>query len=136
MSLMPKVLVRRELRVDALCLKHDANLAPEAGCIRRGIASHNEGTAGGRYHQGRENAEKSSLAAAIRTEQAKQLRGTHIERNSIQRRAVFIAMDQILYGNNRGGGSGLSFRPGINEHSDFRGQNENSGNFNQFTTLR
>ena len=52
-----------------------------------------------RNHQGGKNPEERGLAAAVRTEQAEQLRRTHVERNAVQSGAVLVAMHQILDGN-------------------------------------
>ena len=134
MSLVPQVLVRGQLRINALGLKHDADLTSQAGRVLRRIASHHQGAAAGRNHQGGENSEQRGLAAAVRAKQAKQFRRAHVERNSIQRRAVLVAMDNVLYGNDRRGGSWVHFRTGISERSDFRNQIDSPRSYNQFTT--
>ena len=99
MSLMPEVLVGGQLWINALRLKHDADLSSQVGGILRGIAAHDQGAAGGGNHQSRENSEQSSLSAAIGSEQSEQFRRPHVEGNSVQRSAIFVAVNQILYGN-------------------------------------
>ena len=69
-ALMPQVFVRSQLRVDALRLKHDANLTAEAGGILSGIASHDHRATGGWDHQRREDSKEGGLAAAVGAEQA------------------------------------------------------------------
>jgi hypothetical protein len=108
MSLMPKILVGRELEVDALRLKDHADLPPHARRLLRRVAAHDGGAAGGRNHQRGKNPEERGLAAAIRTEQAEQLRRTHVERNSVQSGAVLIAMHQVLYGNDGAAEAGVT----------------------------
>src|SRR5579862_6030338 len=68
MALMPKILVGCELRVDALRLEYNANLAAEARGLQCRIATHDDGTAAGRDHQGGKDAEKRGLPAAVWTE--------------------------------------------------------------------
>ncbi len=101
---MPQILIGRQLGIDALRLKNHADLAAQT----RGIlaASHPMTMARPAVgnHQCRENSEQSGFAAAIRTEQSKQLRRAHVEGNAIQRGAVLITMDQILNGNYGRGG--------------------------------
>ncbi len=135
MSLMPQILIGGQLR--------DRRSAPEkqrqsaaadcAGILRR-IATHDDGAAAGRDHQGRENAKQRRLSAAVRAEQPEQFRRPDVERNTVQRRAVLIAMNQILYGND-GARSVRRFQTGISECSDFRNQDDFPGDYNQFTTF-
>src|SRR6185437_176131 len=54
-----------------------------------------------RNHQSGENAEQRSLATAVRSEQPKQFRRMHIERNPVQRGTLTIAVKNFLHGNNR-----------------------------------
>src|SRR5271167_2156751 len=101
MSLMPQVFVGGQLLVHALLLKDHADSASQIRCIRGCIAPHDDRAAGGWNHQGRENPEERGLAATVGAEQSKQLGWTHIESHSIQGGPILVAMDQILYGNNR-----------------------------------
>src|SRR4051812_34943219 len=104
MSLMPEVLVRREFGIDALRLEYDADLPANRGWIMGGVPAHDQGVAGGRNHQSRQDAEQRGLAAAVGAEQPEQFRGANVERNAIKRGAVFVSVNQILYGNDGGGG--------------------------------
>ena len=96
MALMPQIFVSGEFGVDTLRLKHDADLAAEAGGILGGIVSHDHGAARGRNHERRKDPEERGLAAAVRPEQAEQFCRTHVEGNAVQRRAVLVAMDQVF----------------------------------------
>src|SRR5580698_4190580 len=71
MSLVPQVFVCRQLRVDALLLKHHADLPAQTGGVLRGITSHHHRAARGWEHQSREDTKKSSFAASVRAEQPK-----------------------------------------------------------------
>ena len=122
MSLMPKILVGRELQVDALGLKDHADLPAQARWFLRRIAAHDGGAAGGRKHQGGKNPEERGLAAAVGAEQAEQFRRTHVERNAVQSGAVLIAMHQVLDGNDGPDGSGRYFRSGVGDGGNFRYQ--------------
>src|SRR5579864_4432988 len=113
-SLMPEVLVRGQLWVDALRLKYHANLATETGGILCRIASHDHGATCGRDHERRKNPEERSFAAAVRAEQTEQLCRADVEGNAIQRRSILVAMNQILHGND-GRGCVLVFGTGIGE---------------------
>src|SRR5580704_6062476 len=104
MSLMPEVLVRGELLVDALRLKDHSDLVPQSGWLLRGVATHNGGAAGGGKHQRGKDPEEGGLAAAVRAQQAKQFGGADVERNAVESGTVAVAMHQILdrnYGANR-----------------------------------
>src|SRR5258706_14147651 len=96
---MPKILVRGELQVDALGLKDHADLPPHSRQLLRRIAAHDGGAACGGKHQGRENPEQRGFAAAVRSQQAEQFRGTYVERNVVQSSAGLVAMQQVVYGN-------------------------------------
>ena len=117
MSLMPKIFVRGQFGVDALRLKHHADLATETRGLLRRIASHDHGSACGRDHERRKNTEQSGFAAAVRAKQAEQLGRPHFEGNTIQRPAILITMDEIFYGNYRRV-SWLGFETGIGERRD------------------
>src|SRR5271165_1223508 len=99
MSLMPQVLISRQLRIDALGLEDNANLPAETGRILRRIATHDHGAPASRDHQRRENPKKRRLPAAVRTEQTEQLGRTNVERHAVQCRAVLIAVNHVLYRN-------------------------------------
>src|SRR3954466_5702989 len=99
MSLMPEVLVGREFQIDALRLEYDSDLSAQRGWILSGVAAHHQRVAGSRDHQGRQDTKQSGFAAAVGAEQPEQFRGADVERNTIQRGAVFVAVNQILYGN-------------------------------------
>jgi hypothetical protein len=99
MSLMPEIFVGRELEVDTLRLEDDTNLPPHPRWFLCRVATHDGGAPGRRNHQCGKDPEERGLAAAVRTQQAEQFCGAHVERNSVQGRAVFVAMHQILYGN-------------------------------------
>src|SRR5579863_4227184 len=122
MSLMPKILVCRELDVDALRLKNYADLPPQACWILRRIAAHDGGAPCGREHQSGKNPEEGGLAAAIWTQQAEQFRGTYVEGNAVQSRAVLIAMHQVLDRNDGLGGRRSYFRCGVGDGGNFRDQ--------------
>ena len=100
MSLMPQILGGRELDVDALGLEDDADLAAQAAGSCAASQPMIGGAAAAGNHQRGENAKQRGLAAAIGPEQAEQFCGAHVEGDAVQRGAVPIAMDQILYGNN------------------------------------
>ena len=76
---MPKVLVCSQFCVDALGLKNNPNLAPQDLGILCSITSHHYGASPGGDHQGRKDAKKRGLSAAIGSEQPKQLRGVYVE---------------------------------------------------------
>src|SRR4249919_3380832 len=99
MALVPEVFVGRQLFVDALCLKHYADLTTDRGRIFRGITARNQRAPGARDHQGRKDAEQSSLATAVGAQQSKQLRRTNIERDVIQRGAAVVTVNDVLNGN-------------------------------------
>src|SRR5579864_3451979 len=101
---MPEVLISCQLWVDALGLEHDADLAAESRRILGGIAAHDQGVARGWNHQCRKNAEEGCFAAAVGTEKSEEFRGTYVEGNAVQRRAILVTMDQVLYGNDWLGG--------------------------------
>ena len=69
MSLMPKILIGRELQVDALRLKNHADLPPHARRFLRRIATHDSRASGARNHQRGKNSKERGLPAAIRAEQ-------------------------------------------------------------------
>src|ERR1700682_117322 len=95
MSLMPEILIGGELPIDALRLEYHSNLPTYLGGVLCRIASHHERTTGAGYHQRGKNPEERRLSAAIRTQQAKQLRRTHLERNSIQGGTVLVSMYKV-----------------------------------------
>src|SRR5882724_10973267 len=68
MSLMPKVLVRRELRIDTLCLKHDADVPSQRGRFANHVQAGDLGSAGTRHHESREDPKQGSLAASVGAE--------------------------------------------------------------------
>ncbi len=113
MALMPEIFVGGQLRINALCLEDYPDLPPNPGSIAHCIASHDQRLTGGRNHQGRKNPKKSCLSAAVRSKQAKQFRGTHVERHAIQGGAIVIAMDEVLYGNDCCRGGTFNLRPGV-----------------------
>src|SRR5215472_1975954 len=124
MSLMPEIFIGSELRIDALRLEYDADLAAEGGGILGGVEAHHQSSPGGRNHQRRENTEKRGFAAAVRTEKAEKFRGVDIEGNAVQGRAGFVFVDEILNGNDRGGGTMFHFRTKIGKRRGFRDQSE------------
>src|SRR5215472_16418496 len=95
-SLMPEIFFRGELDVDALCLEDDADLAAEAVGIFGGVGAENDGAASARKHQGRENAEERSFAAAVWAEQAEQFGGAHVEGHVVEGGAVLVFMDDVF----------------------------------------
>src|SRR5579864_1622862 len=101
---MPEVLISCQLGVDALGLEHDADLAAEGRRILDGIAAHDQGATRGRNHQCRKNAEKGRFAAAVGAEKSKEFCGTDVEGDTVERCAVLVTMDQILYRNDGLGG--------------------------------
>ena len=118
---MPEIFVCRELRVDALSLEYNANLAPQAGRILGSIAAQYEGPTSSRNHQRREDPEERSLAATVWAEQSKEFRGTDIERYTVQRGAVLVPMHEVLHGNN--GFAGRAVRSySISKSGDFGNQ--------------
>jgi len=123
MSLMPQVLVGGELQINTLCLEYDADMATQGSGILRGIVTHDEGAAGGRDHQGGEDPEQGGLAAAIWTEQAEEFGGADVEGDAVERSAAFVAVNQILYGDDRRGGV-LHLWTGIGESGGFCDQSK------------
>src|SRR5579862_6341429 len=113
MSLVPQILVGGKFGIDALRLEDDADLAPQTGWILRRIAAHHEGAAGGGNHQGGKNPKQRGLAAAVGTEQAEQFRRTHVERDAVERGAIFVAVNEILYGNDGGCGGVVRVGNGV-----------------------
>src|SRR6266566_1556059 len=99
MSLMPQVLRCRQLQIDTLRLKHHSNFTPQSAGIYCRILTQNDGSPPNRKHQRRKNAEHGRLPAAIRPQQPKKLRLTHIKRNPIQRSSPVITMDKVDYSN-------------------------------------
>jgi len=113
MSLVPQILVGSKFGIDALCLEDYTDLAAQGSWILRRIATHHKGAAGGGNHEGGKNPKQRGLAAAIRTQQAEQFCGTHVERDAVERRAILVAMNEILYGNDGTGGGVVRIRNGI-----------------------
>src|SRR3979409_6363 len=113
MSLMPKILIRGELPIDALRLKYYPNLPTHLGGVLRCIASHHERATGAGNHQRGKNPEERCLTAAVRTQQAKQLRRTYLERDSIESGTVLVSMNKILNRNDGRSGSFFYFQPGV-----------------------
>ena len=122
MALVPQILVCGQFWIDTLRLKYNTDLPPQARSILSHIATHDQSAARGRNHQSGKNSKQSSLAAAIGPEQSEHFGWPNIEGNAIQRGAILITVDKILYGNDRLHGGVLSLRTGINECSDFRDQ--------------
>src|SRR5215468_6383952 len=96
MALMPEILIRGQLFVDALRLKDDTDLAANSGRLLACIRAHNHSTARGGDHQGGENPEESRFPAAIRAQKTEQFGGLHIERNIVQRGSTVVAVDDVL----------------------------------------
>src|SRR5882672_12687346 len=124
MTLMPEIFVGGELQIDALCLKYDADLPPQGRGFLRRVAAHDSGAACCRQHQGRKNPEERGLAAAVRAQQAEQLRGAHVERNAVESGPVPVAMYQVLNGNNGLSGRMRYFQVSIGDGGNFRDQRE------------
>ena len=80
----------------------------------RRIATHHEGPAGCGTHERRKNAKQRGLAAAVGAKQSEQFRRPHIEGDSVERRAIFIAVNEVLYGNDGGCGGVVRVGCGIN----------------------
>ena len=93
---MPQVLGGSKLHIDALGLEDYSDLAAQSGGVFRYVKSFYYGAAAIRHHQCRKNTKHCGLAAAVGSEQSKQLCMTHVERDSVQRGAASIAMHQIL----------------------------------------
>ena len=98
-SLMPQILVRGELRIDALSLEYDANVPAKGARLADGVKSRDRRCAGGRHHERGENPEQGSLAASVGAEQSKEFSGPNVERDAFEGRAILIAMDEISNGN-------------------------------------
>ena len=109
-TLMPQVLISGELQIDALGLKYHSNLATNSVGIFGGIVAHNHGASPGRQHQCRKNSKKGGFSAAIRSQQSEEFGWPHIEGDTVQRRAVVVTMNYLLYGNYCGPASRISFR--------------------------
>ena len=100
MSLMHQVFRRSELHIDALCLEDNANLVPQTIRISCYIVAKNYRAPSHRNHQGGENSKQSGFAAAIRPQQPKQFCWLHIKRYAVQRSAIVVPVNHVLYGNN------------------------------------
>ena len=96
MADMRQVLFGRQLDVDALLLEDNADAAAHHGRLARHIVVHDQGASARGHHQGRENAEGRSLAAAVRAEQPEDLGRSHLERNPSQRDAVSVLVAELL----------------------------------------
>src|SRR3954468_12571733 len=94
MTLMHQVLCRRELYVDALCLRDYPNSAPHLVGLSHGIEAGDACASAGWNHQRVENAKECRLATAIWAEQTEDLCRTNIKRDSIERRAISVLMSQ------------------------------------------
>src|SRR5258705_6241842 len=101
MSLMPEVLVRRELPVHTLRLKCHADMPPELGRLANHIQADNLGGAGTGHHERREDPKQSGLAATVWAEQPKQFSRMNFERNSVDGSSILVTMYQIAHRNDR-----------------------------------
>src|SRR5277367_107559 len=122
MSLMPEVLIGCEFLVDALRLKDNADLPPQASGVAHRIAAHDDRVPSARNHQRGKNPKKSSLAAAVRAQQSEQFGRTDVERYAVESGALLVAMHHVHDGDYRRHGSKSHFRSGISEGGDFRWQ--------------
>ena len=130
MALMPEILIRSQLGIDALRLEHDSDLAAKACGILRGIEAHDQGAAAGRNHQCRKNAEERSFSAAVGAQQAEQFGRPYVEAHAVQSCAALVSVNEILNRNDGRGGRVNDFRAGIYDWRDFRGQRESPGTRN------
>ena len=101
---MPEVFVGGEFGVDALGLEYDTDLTADGARIVSGIAAHDLGATGRGDHQSRQDAEKSRLSAAVGPEESEEFGRADVEGDAVERGSTFVAMDQILNGNDRLGG--------------------------------
>jgi hypothetical protein len=99
MSLMPEIFVGRELGIDALGLKDDANVAAQRTGLANGVKPGDHSAAGSRNHERGKNAEESSFTAAIRAEQTEKFSWANFKRDAVQSGAVMIAMHEVANGN-------------------------------------
>src|SRR5215471_5067935 len=70
-TLMPQVLGRSQLQVNTLRLKHNTDLSAQTVGVLGGIVAQDQGATAGWDHDGRKNAEKCGLAAAVWSQQSK-----------------------------------------------------------------
>jgi len=118
---MPEVFVGGQLGIDALGLEHHADLATEVRGVLCSVTTHDEGAASGGDHQCGKDAEERGLAAAIGTEEPEEFGGADIKGDAVERGAVFVAMDEVLYGDN-GFGRGTIHPYSFSYSGDFRDQ--------------
>ena len=95
MSLMPQVFAGGEFGIDALGLKDDADVAAEGSGLVNGVEAGDGCAARSGDHQCGQNPEKRGLAAAVRTKQTEKLGGQDIKRNTIERAAVGVTVNQV-----------------------------------------
>jgi hypothetical protein len=102
-SLMPEVFVGGELRVDALGLENDADVAAQGSGLANRVQASDGGAAGGRDHERGENAEERCFAAPVWTEEPEEFGGADFERDAVERDAILVAMHQVVNGNGNDG---------------------------------
>src|SRR5947207_13454218 len=94
MPLMPQVLRRRELQVNALRLKNNSDFPPHAHRISHDIMPHQRGGTVRWQHQRGKDSEERGLAAAVRTKQSENFSRPDVKADTVERSAVAIAMLQ------------------------------------------
>jgi hypothetical protein len=117
MSLMPEILGRSELHIDALGLEDHTDLAAQTVGVPGNIKSHDLGSPAYRNHQGGQDAKQRRLSTAIRSQQSEEFGLMHIEGDTVQRGAITITMHDILHRNNRGPYSEVGLRASYSKWS-------------------
>src|SRR4051812_42841158 len=95
-ALRTEVFFHREGLIQALRLKHDADMAAHLGRVAGHVDTGDEGLAGGRRHHGRKDAEKGRLASAVGPEEAEDLALLDFEAHVRERYTVAVTVSEIL----------------------------------------
>ena len=96
MALMFEILAHPQFLVEARRLENDADPAAQRAGVAEQIEPQNGGRAAAWPNERRQNAEKRGLAAAVRSEQAKDLARRDAKRDVIEREAIAVAMSQLV----------------------------------------